>query len=218
MPLPAHSFTFSGGCNCRAIRYKSTFPPLSERAIHPTADKDDVNRGAVRLPFVAICHCNDCRQATGSILFFGICSPVALVSASCLSRSASPGLLQAAKKGDDDNATGPWLSAEEVFLPWPGSSDTFLSSYQSSEGRTRFFCGRCGTCLAYSMRPMPEGWPDMLDILLGTVDRNDLDTGWLEPERHLWWDFGVDWIRNFASSGAGGLEKHPTYKVNELVQ
>lgn len=219
MPLPAHSFTFSGGCNCRAIRYKTTIPALSERAIHPTADKDDLSREAARLPFVGICNCNDCRRATGSVLLFCVCSPVALVSASCLPRSASPDQLQAAKIGDDNHdVRGPWLPAEEVFKPWPGSTGTFLSSYQSSEGRTRFFCGRCGTCLAYVAHPMPEGRPDMLDILLGTADRTDLDTQWLDPERQFWWDCGVDWLRKFAISGPGGLEKHPTYKVNELVR
>jgi hypothetical protein len=32
---------------------------------------------------------------------------------------------------------------------------------------------------------MPEGWPDMLDILLGTVDREDLDGLALAPERNV---------------------------------
>ena len=57
----------------------------------------------------------------------------------------------------------------------------------------------------------------MLDILLGTVDREALDGDWLTPERHLWWECGVDWIRKFSREGAGGLPKHPTYKIDEAV-
>lgn len=219
MPLPVHSFTFFGGCNCRAIRYKATIPAFSDRLIHPTTDKKNENGEAVRFPFVCICHCNDCRRATASILPFYICSPTAQVSASCVPRSVSSDQPQAARlEYENHDVKEAWLPADEVFKPWPGGSNTFLSSYPSSEGRTRFFCGRCGTNLAYTVHPMPGGWPEMLDILLGTVDREDLETGWLEPERHLWWDCGVDWIRNFATTGAGGLEKHPSYKTNEFVQ
>ena len=58
----------------------------------------------------------------------------------------------------------------------------------------------------------------MIDILLGTVDRSDLDSGWLEPERHLWWDYRTDWVQQFASDGAGELVKHPNYNVNEIVE
>ena len=129
MPLPAHSFTLSGGCSCRAIRYKSTFQPLSERAIHPTADQDDVTRGAVRLPFVAICHCNDCRQATGSILFLAFAR---LWRLSRLHASLDRLRLTCFKPPKKETTT---TLGDHGFLPKKFSylgreaADTFLSSY-----------------------------------------------------------------------------------------
>ena len=57
----------------------------------------------------------------------------------------------------------------------------------------------------------------MLDIIQGTVDRQDLDGEALAPERHLWWDCGIDWVRKLASEGSGHLPKHPIDNVNELV-
>lgn len=65
---------------------------------------------------------------------------------------------------------------------------------------------------------MPEGWPDMLDIFLGTVDREDLLDGALAPTRQLWWDCGIDWVRDLSIKGAGELPRHPSYKVDEYVQ
>lgn len=218
MPLPPHPLAIHGGCNCQAIRYRVEIPALSERPIHPTASREK-DHEEVRLPFVCICHCNNCRRATGSILPFFICSPIAIVSTSCLPRSTSSDQLDAAKVGGDSyEARGPWVSATTVFKPAPEITDTFLASYKSSEGRTRFFCGRCGTHLAYSINPAPEGWPDVLDIMLGTFDRSDLESGGLEPERHIRWDCGIEWVKGFVSWGAGGVSKHPSYDVSKVVE
>ena len=218
MPLPSHPLVIHGGCNCRAVRYKVEIPALSDRPIHPTASKKK-DWQQIRLPFVCICHCNNCRRATGSILPSFICSPLAIVSTSCLPQSISSTQLDAAREGGDSHEVrGPWVPAAAVFKPSPESRDTFLAGYESSEGRTRFFCGRCGTHLAYAINPAPEGWPDVLDIMLGTFDRSDLETGWLEPERHIRWDYGLDWVKEFANRGARGLDKHPTYDVSKLVQ
>ena len=65
---------------------------------------------------------------------------------------------------------------------------------------------------------MPEGWPDMLDVVLGTIDREDLDGEALKPERHLWLDCGIDWVKRLATGKADKLPKHPSYKVNEVVE
>lgn len=82
---------------------------------------------------------------------------------------------------------GPWLSAKEVFLPGSDSTrDSFLTFYESLEGRRRSFGGRCGTSLAFAIFPVMEGWPEMLDIVLGTVDRENLEGNALVPERQLW--------------------------------
>jgi hypothetical protein len=57
----------------------------------------------------------------------------------------------------------------------------------------------------------------MLDITLGSVDRRYLDSDALVPERHLWWDYGIDWIRRLAAKGYGELPIHPNYRIAETV-
>ena len=61
------------------------------------------------------------------------------------------------------------------------------------------------------------GFPEMLDIMLGTVDRKDLDTKDLAPERHLWVGCGIEWITEFASKGSGGLPMHPEFSIKDVV-
>lgn len=64
---------------------------------------------------------------------------------------------------------------------------------------------------------MPEGWPDMLDIALGTVNREDLDANALIPERQLWCNYGIGWVKEIATNGMGeDIPRHPSYKVNEI--
>ncbi len=216
MPLPDHPFIVHGGCNCRAIRYKISIPAVVSRPLNPYYV--DGNNEGFRVPMVAIDHCNDCRRATGSVLPIWFATPIAYVTSSVIPRSAPAAQLDAAKAGADE-ARGQWLPAEDVFQSGgPASRDSFLTFYESSENRTRSFCSRCGTYLAYRIQPTIEGWPDMIDILLGTVDREFLNEEWLTPERQMWWDCGLDWVRKFATIGAGTLPKHPTYKMNELVE
>lgn len=35
------------------------------------------------------------------------------------------------------------------------------------------------------------------------------------PERHLWWDYGIDWIRRLATQGYGVLPIHPDDRIAE---
>jgi hypothetical protein len=58
----------------------------------------------------------------------------------------------------------------------------------------------------------------MLDITLGSVDRRLLETEALVPERHLWWDYGIDWIRHLATEGYGALPIHPDYRIADTVK
>ena len=62
------------------------------------------------------------------------------------------------------------------------------------------------------------GFPDMLDIMLGTVDRTNLETEHLAPERQLWCNYGVDWVKSLATEGSGGIPKHGDYHVNQVVE
>lgn len=64
---------------------------------------------------------------------------------------------------------------------------------------------------------MPEGWPEMLDILMGTIDREDLERAELRPERHVWWEKGIDWVKKLFSGGDGEMPKHPLAKLTDVV-
>ena len=64
---------------------------------------------------------------------------------------------------------------------------------------------------------MPEGWPDMLDILMGTIDREDLENPDLRPERHVWWEKGIEWVKTLFSDGDGGMPKHPLARLTDVV-
>lgn len=57
----------------------------------------------------------------------------------------------------------------------------------------------------------------MLDLWLGTIDREDLDDARMRPERQLWCAKGIGWIRDFARRGGDGVPMHPTTKLDELV-
>ncbi len=214
MPLPAGPLIIEGGCNCRAIRYKIDIPAINDRPLHFSGGSES-HPEKVHLPLVAIHHCNDCRRATGSILPFWICTPISMVSTSCIARSSNS---SDQHKADTTPSSKGWHPAADIFAPGTASESTFLTFYESSEGRRRSFCGRCGTNLAYAIFPTPEGWPDMLDVVLGTVGREHLEGHHLAPERQLWWDCGVDWIRQLSNEGVGHLVKHPSYDVGEVVQ
>ena len=212
MTLPDTPVTIHGGCNCRAIRYKISLPPVSERPLNPYHDPG-TDIGGIRLPMVAIDHCNDCRRATGALIPFWIATHLPTVTASVRSRSGQSG------DGEEEET---WHPAAEVFdRDSSVSKDSFLAFYESSKDRIRSFCGQCGTNLAYRMDkasvPDLQGRPEMLDVLLGTVDREDLEKEWFVPERALWSNFGIDWVRKLVREGAGGTPEHPLWKINEVV-
>ena len=63
-------------------------------------------------------------------------------------------------------------------------------------GRTRSFCGRCGTHLSCYLSDLPERYPKFVAILLGTVDTEHLENDWLKPERELWLGVNkLDWLK-----------------------
>ena len=57
----------------------------------------------------------------------------------------------------------------------------------------------------------------MVDIVLGTIDRQDLDKELMAPERQLWWDCGIDWVKSMSVQGIGFLPRHLKFRVNEFV-
>ena len=215
MPLSDQPFVIQGGCNCKAIRYKISVPPLLQRQVYP-AGGFNVDP-AMRMPVVCTDQCNDCRSATGAIIPHWLLSSMDTVSISC----ADPTSIAADGKLGDAPDRGPWRPATEVFLSPDPDTKSCLSFFASSANRRRSFCRRCGTMLSYNIFPIPDtypsDWPLMLDILLGTVDREYLDSGALKPQRHMWWSKGVDWIKDFTRAGASDLPIHPESKVDRLA-
>lgn len=206
MPFPKTAFAIRGGCNCKAIRYIVDVPEFASRPQNPYRNLHAKLDEDLRVPMVAVDHCNDCRRATGAILPTGLATDIATISTTCATR------------GDPERYID--LTADELFdLETISQQDVFLTFYKSSEKRTRWFCGRCGTSLAYTVDSRvilsDRGWPKMLDLWLGTVDREDLDDGdKIEPERQLWCDMGVGWIRRFARNG---MPEHPLTKIDQVI-
>ncbi|CAF9943579.1 MAG: hypothetical protein ALECFALPRED_000713 [Alectoria fallacina] len=215
--LPDHPLVLHGGCNCRAIRYKVQVPARSQRPLNPFSD------GQVPFPMVTTDHCNDCRRATGSILPTWICVPTSMMTCQLQpvsSSSSSSSTNQDARRGDDAAAppSSPWVPAVELFKPGPDKDKYHVQFYQSSADITRTFCGRCGTNLTYFMtHGMGEGYPEIFDTILGTLDREDLEKDWMAPDRHCWWSCGIEWVQQL-SNGGTVLPVHPTFKVNEFVE
>jgi len=211
MPLPSDAFTISGGCNCRAIRYKVSVPAFESRPQNPYRNPG-VDAKTIpphpRIPIVAIDHCNDCRRATGALLPMAVVTVISWVNTTCKSQSNANREIE--------------MPANELFdFGSVGSKDVYLSFFKSSPKRCRWFCGRCGTNLAYTIDEgvIPEewAWPKMLDLWLGSVDREDLERMG-PPERMLWCEKSIPWVMELARNGAEGVPEHPTTKMDELVE
>jgi hypothetical protein len=99
---------------------------------------------------------------------------------------------------DCRHATGAPYSVYAGFersrVTWSGEAPR---RFRSSPGAERFFCGRCGTPLAY------EGarWPDEVHLLVTTLD----DPGALAPRGHVYVGQKLPWVRL-----ADGLPRYRT--------
>ncbi|MEO7729954.1 MAG: GFA family protein, partial [Kofleriaceae bacterium] len=58
--------------------------------------------------------------------------------------------------------------------------------FASSPGKTRTFCGRCGTALTY----VRDDRPDTIDIHTATLDAPDA----YPPVREIWLDEKIEWM------------------------
>jgi rhodanese-related sulfurtransferase len=206
MPFPKEPVVVQGGCNCGAYHFQVSVPAWESRPQNPYRIPGSVVERDPRIPMTTIDHCNDCRRATGALLPMALVTDISWVTATCLSRSDQQLQFPASTLFDFEKIT---------------SFDVFLTFYKSSPARTRWFCSRCGTHLAYTVDPgaIPEewGWPKMLDIWLGSIDRTDLEKDFMAPERQLWCQKGIPWVRDFARRGGDGIPEHPTTKINEVI-
>jgi hypothetical protein len=149
-------------------------------------------------------HCNDCRRATGCLTPVWIATIVPHLEFSI--------------QGSGERK---WVEGNEILKNENVGTEKHLPLrwYKSSENRFRGFCGICGTSLCYRSTALRESWPDMVDILLGTVVREDLENDWLKPEREMWWEMGIPWIRDLIRDGTikEDMPRHPLWKMNHNV-
>lgn len=134
MPLPSHSLILSGGCNCRAIRYKVAVPPVKDRPISPYRNPGaDIGQDA-RIPAVYIDHCNDCRRATSGVLPVFLVTEMRSVSISCLPKE----LITPTGKTEIDDSIRQWPSFRSATQDnvGPTAEGTTLGLYISLQAAT----------------------------------------------------------------------------------
>lgn len=159
-------------------------------------------------------HCNDCRQATGSLTNFWMVAPRSDLSFQCLVRGSEKEHIQ--------------LSGDELLFPSTASEKTLIVHYKSSHNETfdadciRSFCGRCGTAISVGYFPWKLPLVPTCSIQMGTLDREDLVKEGVKLERHLCCADGIDWVVKMVSGDGdiqptGSLPKHPSWNVGEFV-
>jgi hypothetical protein len=238
--LPPGPLSLTGGCSCSAIRYTISIPAYPSRDIFAYNQSASTSAGhhhgagagpssssspdtAARLPLITLDHCQDCRRATGTVLQSWLICPRAWVSFSLQPRPAD---------GDDDDEREPSyadpfspteavafsphrvVSPDADLLRW-----SYLACFQSSPDVRRCFCARCGTTLTYAFTgtlPPDAKMPPLVDVALGSLDADCL--AGVKPERHCWWDDGVDWVKKLVWKGDTSLLRHPAGRINQLVK
>ncbi|KAF3361162.1 hypothetical protein VDGD_06958 [Verticillium dahliae] len=127
-----------------------------------------------------------------------------------------------------------YVPALDVVRPdVPGAEGTTLGFFHAficdKEAASRSFCIRCGGPIAFHCRPQaewfgpsfqqPEGWSDIFDVLLGTVDRHHLDKeDWLAVEHDQAWDEALCWNKAVLVKGRSpGARRHPSGALSDEV-
>ena len=203
MPIRDEPFSLHGGCNCKAVRYEVNVPAKAQRPATPYATQG-VDVGDATIPAVVICHCGDCRAVTASLPAFGLITESKTVNVRLQSTSSDAQYS---------------LPAADVFDHTKSTIlDTHLKCYKSSPKRSRWFCGRCGTPIGYTVDPgvMPQNVPPMLDIWLGTVDADELIAEDMKPERMLCCDRALPWVQKMSRDGCDHIPEHPLTKIDIL--
>ena len=208
--LSKEAFMLTGGCYCKAIRYTIKVPACDDRPAVPNALDTPISpteKVETRMPIVDLDHCNNCRQQAGCVVQCWFVAPVDWVEWHLLVKGHSE---ERTFHLSTPEAVGP---AKEV----ENSAKTFVSRFSCTDRATRSFCSRCGTNLSYVSHKYFDTPMAIVDIAVGSLDPDSLDM--TRPDRHGWWDFGVDWIKTLVSKGDGGfLIKHRTSDISKAVE
>lgn len=132
-----------------------------------------------------------------------------------------------------DTDRPPYIKATDVLRPGaPGAKDTwlrFFHSYQcDAEVASRSFCGRCGSPVAFHYRPRaeyygqwfrsPDGWEDVVDVMLGTVDKFCLDKDGMQVEHDMTWSEAPSWSKRHILHGRSSVgARHPSNSLAEVI-
>lgn len=219
--LPDAATTLRGGCGCGAVRYTMRIPDLASRPIFLKAG-DSKGQGDLRYPLMLVCHCNDCRRATGSLTSPATMCPVIYITFSLLKRPVDGHDVGVIAEGKVQRLD---VDAANAVKQTDATRQTYLQHYQSPTQKpvNRTFCGRCGTPTGNCYYPLPGPFLPSFDILLGTLDRDDLEK--VRPDRHFWWESGVGWVQRWFTQGdtslggdLKGIPCHPTIHLNEFTE
>ena len=225
--LPNEPVTFTGGCHCRAIRYKISVPALENRPQIPgipdtiiqdtTEDGKNVKRKVpTACPFVLVDHCGICRHVAGTPLQFWFVTLTRWVGWTLEPRYAE------GKNSSGERIVKPAFNLSSTDVCGPDAvtknivASTYLSQYSSSPEVTRTFCSRCGTNLSYKSSNFEIDGEPVMDIAVGSFDDESLSR--VQPERHMWWNSGIGWVKDLLRSDGKVCMKHPTGSPFELVK
>jgi hypothetical protein len=62
----------------------------------------------------------------------------------------------------------------------------------------------------------------MVDIVLGSLDSESLERQGVRPDRHFYWDSGINWVKRLVAEGDSSLDteklpRHPDGSRLEVV-
>jgi len=204
--ISPNAFTLHGGCDCKSIRYTISVPQLASRRSLPYEDSSGAK---LRPPQIYFDHCDKCRRVSGALVQAWFGCPQEWVEWGITSPIDPPTFTKL--------NTSDLISTQTDNLP--------IINYVSSEEVIRSFCGKCGTNLSYvcESRKQTNATP-MVDIVLGSLDGESLNQPGVRPDRHFYWDSGVDWIRKIITEGdvslndkAESLPRHPDCSIKQVL-
>ncbi|EXJ56324.1 uncharacterized protein A1O5_12591 [Cladophialophora psammophila CBS 110553] len=209
--LPRDAIALTGGCYCKAIRYTVKVPAWENRPAVPGALETPISpteKVQTRLPLIDLDHCGNCRRQAGCMIQCWLIVPIDWVEWDLLRKEATGS--QQALHLSTREAVGPLKEGGNSTL-------TYVSRFSCTDRATRTFCSRCGTNLSYLSTKYLDTPQAFVDLTVGSLDPEALELA--KPDRHGWWDFGVDWIKALLRKGDGGfLIRHQTGDVSRAVE
>jgi hypothetical protein len=205
-----------GGCYCSEIRYSIIIPPLAERPVLLPAEKNTKENVDVRPPIFNLDHCNDCRKAGANLVPGWVICPQSWVKWSVrVSKEPLP-VPKGCLEGRDVRGGERTDITTEEMVQRPSSLEGIFTFYQSSPEAWRTFCTKCGTNLSFvCLTERGSGAAPTIDVTFGSLDRESLEQPGVRPDRHFWYNRGIEWVQKVITDGdtilgqGRALPRHP---------